>query len=145
MKAERAGAPEPPRAQPGAEQLVYARLLWWSGWIAFGALLAAFAVYAGALLPAAVPLHELPALWGRSAREFAAASGQPAGWGWLRAPGQGDALATGAVALLAGCSIVPLAGAARAYLQRGDRLYAALAALQIVVLLLAAAGLVGAH
>lgn len=134
-----------PRAAVSDEQRRYATLLWWSGWGAFAVLVAAYALYAGGLLPAAVPLAELPALWGQSAREFAAASGQPAGWGWIRQLGHGDALNIGAVALLATCSVVPLAGVTWVYLRRGDRLFALLAAVQVAVLLLAAAGLIGAH
>ena len=134
-----------PLAAVSDEQRSYATLLWWSGWGAFVALVAAFMLYAGGLLPAAVPLAELPALWGQSAREVAAASGQPAGWNWIRRLGDGDALNIGAVALLATCSAVPLAGVTWIYLRRGDRLYALLAAVQIAVLLLAAAGLIGGH
>jgi hypothetical protein len=46
------------------------------------------------------------------------------------------------IAILSGCSALPLLAVTGIYLRRGDRLFAALCLLQVAVLVLAASGLI---
>jgi hypothetical protein len=115
----------------------FARVLDLGTRLALVLLVAGFALYVSGLLPPQVPLAELPSLWRLPLREYLAASGAPTGWGWLALSGRGDYLNYYAVGLL--CSIV-LLGFLRA-LPVLPRRYAAIAALQVVVLLAAASGL----
>jgi hypothetical protein len=98
------------------------------------------AYVSGALSPY-VPLRDLPAFWGMPMREYLAAARVPDGWGWLALAGQGDYVNFIGIALLASITPACYFLALRRYVARGDRTYAALAAAQILVLLVAASGL----
>lgn len=97
------------------------------------------AYLSGALSPY-VPLEELPRLWHMSMAEYLAAAHVPSGWGWVALAGRGDYVNFIGIALLASITVACYARALRGFLRRGERLYAALAAAQLVVLLLAASG-----
>jgi hypothetical protein len=122
----------------------YARLLWWSGWTSLVVLVLGFAVYAGGLLPPLIDVAELPQAWTLSAHELRQHRGHPAGWSWVRLLGRGDIFNLMGIALLAGCSAVPLLAVAVLYWRGGDRTYALLAAAQVLVLAAAASGLIAA-
>jgi hypothetical protein len=93
-----------------------------------------------------VPIEHLPQFWSLPAHEFRAATGAPHGWEWLLLLGRGDYLTYVGVAVLSLASIVCYVRIAPALAARGERLYAAIALAQIVVLILAASGVVsGAH
>jgi hypothetical protein len=135
-----------PTAQIAAttrEQSCYARLLWWGGWIGLAVLVVGFLIYAAGLLPPLIVVEELPRVWALSAQELRAQEGHPAGWTWLAMLGRGDIFNLIGIALLAGCSAVPLLAVAWLYWQRRERLYAALSGAQAAVLILAASGIVG--
>jgi hypothetical protein len=128
----------------GAQQL-FARWLDTGTKIALVLLSAGFAAYVTGLLPPYLPPEELAKLWGLPLREFVAAAGAPTGWGWLALSARGDYANYFGIVLLASIVVA-------AYLRmlpllaRHDRLFAAIAALEIIVLLGAASGLLpGAH
>ncbi len=105
------------------------------------ALLAAgFAAYVSGLLPPHVPLAELAGSWHLPLAQFTAATGAPTGWQWLQLAGRGDYFNFVGIVLLASIIIA-------AYLRvlslvaRKDRAFAVIAALEIIVLLAAASGL----
>jgi hypothetical protein len=99
------------------------------------------AYLSGALSPY-VPLRDLPALWGMPMKEFLATARVPSGWGWIALVGRGDYVNFIGIALLASVTIACYLLALRRFVARHDRLYAALAAGQILVLLAAASGLI---
>jgi hypothetical protein len=76
---------------------------------------------------------------------FVAATGAPTGWAWLGYLGSGDYLNLVGVAMLGLVTVLCYARIVVPLLRSGERLYAALAIAQIVVLLIAASGLPGAH
>ncbi len=131
---------ETPQTAP--EQNRYALWLWWSGWFGLALLVAGFFLYVTGLLPPHVPVGELPAVWKMSSRELALHVGGHAGWDWVLMPHRGDLLNLFGIAMLAGCSVLPLLAVTGVYLRRGDRLFAALSILQVAVLVLAASGVV---
>jgi hypothetical protein len=132
-----------PSARPAVapEQLRYARVLEIGVRIGFVLLVAAFVAYIAGILPAHVALDRLPDLWTLPAHEYTVQAAVPRGWGWVRLLHRGEWLAQGAIAVLAGVSIVCFAALVPLYRARGDRLYLALAILEIAVLGLAASGL----
>ena len=69
---------------------------------------------------------------------YRAASGAPEGWGWLVLLGHGDYLAFAACALFAGITLLCYLRVLPALVARRDRIYAAIAAAQLGVLLAAA-------
>jgi hypothetical protein len=129
----------------GGAQRLFARWLDAGTKIALVLLAASFLAYVTGLLPAQLPPEELAKLWGLPLREFLAAAGAPTGWGWLKLWARGDyanyfgmVLLT-SIVMVAYLRVLPL-------LIRHDRSFAAIAAIEIVVLLVAASGLLaGAH
>lgn len=120
---------------------MYAR---WAGWgtrIGLALLVCTFAVYVLALLEPLVPVERLPALWALPAERYLALTGAPTGWGWLTSLGRADYLNLLGIALLACVTMLCYARLLVSFLRQRDRLQSALVALQIVVLLAAASGL----
>jgi hypothetical protein len=123
------------------EQKLYARWLGRGSRAGLGLLSACFVAYVLALLEPHVPLHELPALWVHPLEHYRALTGAPAGWDWVALLHRGDYLNFLGIAMLALVSAACYARIVPALLARGERLQAALAAAQVLVLLAAASGL----
>jgi hypothetical protein len=116
------------------EQHVYARWLDVGTKIGFAVLLFTFAIYILGLLDPLVPPQDLVRLWSRPVDRYVSATGGPTGWGWLAHLGRGDYLNMLGVALLASITVVCYARV----IPLLPRVQAALAAIQIAVLLAAA-------
>lgn len=116
------------------EQHIYARWLDWGTRIAFVFLLLGFLVYVVGLLEPLVPHAELARYWSLPVDRYVLATGAPTGWDWLRFLGKGDYLNFVGIALLATITIVCYVRIVPAL----PRLHAALALIQIAVLLAAA-------
>jgi hypothetical protein len=121
-------------------QETYARWLDAGSRAAFAASLVAFAAYAGGLLPPFVPLDALPALWHLPVDQYLAKTGAPAGWGWLRLLGFSDYLNLACIALIGAVTLVCYLAVLPLLLHLRERLQAALVAAQVLVLLVAASG-----
>jgi hypothetical protein len=121
---------------------LYARWLDFATMAGFAISLVAFLLYAGGVLPAYVPLAELPRHWALPVHRFIEVTGAPQGWAWLGELRYGDGLNLAAVALLGLVTPVCYARLLPALVARRDWLQALLAILQLVVLLGAASGLV---
>lgn len=134
----------PPSQAP--EQLRYARLLDWSTRVGFVVLVASFLAYLLHLTPPLVPPEQLPALWGLPVTQYLAATGSPTGWRWVGLLQHGDIAGLLGVVLLVGCSFLCLLALLPIYARRRDKRYAALVVAEVIVLLLAASGLLaGGH
>jgi hypothetical protein len=132
-----------PRDYASDEQRLYARWLDFGTRTGFVVLMAAFLAYVFEVVPPAIALDDLPRYWRLPVNEYLAATGAPTGWGWVRRLGSGDYLNFLGVALLGGVTIVCYLRLLPALLAKGERVFALLCALEIVVLLVAAAGIVG--
>lgn len=113
---------------------LYARWLEIGVRLAFGLLVASFALYVFGVLEPLVPTTELVRLWTLPVDRYVAATGAPTGWGWLNLLGKGDYLNFVGIALLATITILCYARIVPAL----PRLHAMLALIQIAVLLAAA-------
>lgn len=109
--------------------------------IGLALLVCTFAVYVLALLQPLVAVERLPALWALPAERYLAQTGAPAGWGWLTSLGHADYLNMLGIALLANVTLLCYLRLLVSFLHERNRLQSALVALQIVVLLAAASGL----
>lgn len=138
-----ASAPTPAPLQ-STEQLLYARLLDWGARLGFVLLLVGFTVYVFGWADALVPLEQLPQLWNQPAHVFRQSTGMPAGWDWLALVHKSDVANLVGIALLAGCSLPPLLAVMGLHLKRREWTPALLCAGVVVVVLLAASGLLGA-
>ena len=103
-------------------------------------LVVGFVAYLTGLLPPQVPLADLAAAWHLPLAQFTAATGAPTGWQWLALAGRGDYFNFFGIALLASIIIAAYLRVL-SLLARQERAFALIAALEIVVLLTAASGL----
>ena len=121
-------------------ELIYARWLAWGTRVSLAVLIGCFFVYVLGLAEPLVAVHELARLWTLPVGEYLAASGAPVGWRWLGYLGKGDYLNLLGIAMLCLITVLCYARILPLLLKSGERLYAALALAQIVVLLAAASG-----
>lgn len=124
-----------------AEQTRYATLLYWGSRSGLTVSTLAFLAYIFGLLPAHVPLEQLPSLWNLPAKEYLAATHSPTGWSWLKQIAQGDFASLFGIAWLSSCSLVCLLAIIPIYRARRDRIFVAISVLEIAVLVLAASGI----
>lgn len=130
----------------GIEQHRYACILGWGAKIGFVIMTLGFVAYVSGLLPSQLPFEQLPQYWGLPLESYLQATGTPTGWGWFSFLHYGDYLSLAGIAILASCSIPCLVAVAPFYARRGDVVFIAICLLQVVILLLAASGLVsGGH
>jgi hypothetical protein len=129
--------PQPP------EQRRYAQVLVWGTRAGLVVVCFAFAAYVLGVLPAQVPLQDLPRLWSLPVGQYLQATGAAPGWQWLRQLQHGDMASLFGIALLASCSLPALLALVPSSLRRGDRLFAALCGLEVTVIVLAASGWFG--
>lgn len=129
-----------------AEASLYAVLLDWGTRIGLVFLVLSFVAYVFGFITPHVSLDQLPQLWNQPVAIYLQKTATPTGWGWLVHAGKGDMLNLVGIAILAGCSLPPLLGLIPLYLKRRDHAYAGICAAIILVLVLAATGVLsGGH
>ena len=123
-------------------QLRYAALLERGTKIGMVVLVVSFIAYVTSWLPPHVPVDRLPELWGLSVSEYLQQAQMPRGFSLLGHMHRGDVLGLAGIAILAGTCIVSLLALVPMYAARRDRIYAALALLDAVIVLIAASGVI---
>jgi hypothetical protein len=121
-------------------QEAYARWLDAGTRLSFTASLLAFVLYVSGALPSHLPPEALPRYWGLPVGEFLRQTGAPSGWGWLQRLGSAEYLNLACMALLGLVTALCYARIVPILLRLGERLQAALAMAQIVVLAAAVSG-----
>lgn len=127
------------------EQLAYARWIDLGTRVGLVAVVLAFAAYLAGISDPLVPMAELPRVWSLPVGEYLARTGLGTGWGWIAHVARADILNIAAVAILALVTVAGYLCLVTAYAARGNRIYAALAVAEIVVLLAAVSGVVAGH
>ena len=128
-------------------QLVYARTLHWVSIMGFILLAGGYFVYMARLLPTTVPAVQIASSWHLSSAEFMKRVDVPDGWSWVGSLGSGDTLSFVSIVFLAVGSIFCLVSALPSLIRERSTVYSAIVTLQILVLLLAASGILqgGGH
>lgn len=137
-------------AEANADQLLYAGILAKGMYLGLGILLATFVLYLTGILQPGVPIQELPNYWTMGAHEYLEAVNHEFlhrrevvdGWGWVGLLGMGDYLNFVGIALLAAVTIVCYVGILPNLVKKRDWIYAGIAALEVLILVLAASGIV---
>ena len=145
-------APPAPTGEADADQIFYASILAKGMYLGLGILLVTFVLYLSGIVQPGIPIEELPRLWTLSAHDYLETVNheflhQPRvvdGWRWVSLLEMGDFLNFVGIAILALVTIVCYMGILPSLLRKRDWIYAAIVALEIVVLVLAAAGIGGA-
>jgi hypothetical protein len=142
---------KPSNAQDGhvlEEQLAYARVLDVLIKIGFAGLLASFVLYVARVLPPYVEMETLATLWHLPLDEDLARTGTPsAPWEWTRFLEFGDIVNYVPVAFIGSVSFICLARVLPVFAKKGDVAYTVIVLVQLVVIALAASGVLvaGTH
>ena len=123
------------------ESLIYARLLNIGRAIGLVALIISFGIYIAGIIPPRIPLNELSAYWGLSAKDYLARSGIHTGWSWMRMLGYSDFMNFLPIAFLCGITIICYLSIIPIFFRKKDRIYAWIAILGVLVLVFAASGI----
>lgn len=135
------------KTKASEEQIVYAKLLEKGMWSGLGLLVVTFFIYISGVLPSYIPIVDLPKHWGKRVHEFNLDLGLPTGWGWIANVGKGDYLNFIGIAILSGMTIACYIVIMPILKRRKDTAYFLIALAEVLVLALAASGVLksGGH
>ncbi|MGB5288579.1 MAG: hypothetical protein WBQ32_07325 [Ignavibacteriaceae bacterium] len=129
------------------EQILYANILNAGMLVGLASLILIFFLYATGILDSLIPLEKVQEYWVLSVHKYLEQSGIQTGWAWLGNLEYGDMLSLLPIAFLSlltvVCYIVMLPG----LIAKKDTAYLVIAILEILILLLAASGILatGGH
>ena len=134
------------------EQLLYASILEKGMYTGLALLLVTFVLYLTGILEPAIPIEQLPNYWVMSVHDYSEAINHNflhrehviTGWGWLAVVGKGDFVNFLGIALLSGVTIVCYIGILPTLLRTKQMAYFWIAITEVVILALAASGILTA-
>lgn len=133
-----------PKVNIPEHQIKYANLLLYGAWASIAALLITFYLYVSNTMPAFIPPSEMPLYWTMSSSEFLNEVGLRGGWEWTGMLGKGDYVNFIGIAFLAGLTIIGyLSLLLPAYIKKKDKAYTTIVIVEILVLIIAASGILG--
>ena len=129
------------------EQLAYAAILDIGMKIGLLMLIATFIIYLTGILPAYIPVNDLPKYWGHSVHRYLEETGIRPGWSWLGMLNKGDFLNFVPIGFLAGITLVCYLRIIPILFRKKDVAFSIIAILEVLVLALAASGILktGGH
>ena len=125
------------------EQIIYANLLIIGVWAGIFIMITTYVIYLTGILSPHIDISAIPQLWGKGVGEFLEITHSPHGWGWLALLGKGDFLNYIGFVLLALMTILCYLVLVRGYIRQKNWIFAAIAIMEIIVLSVAASGIVG--
>jgi hypothetical protein len=131
------------------EQLLYANILSKGMLVGLVLLFVTFALYVFGIMKPAVPLDEIAGYWNQPVHDYLVAINTnflhlehlPTGWAWIKLIGKGDFINFIPVAILSGVTIICYGAIVPGLFRRGDKAYAIMAIAEVIILGLAASGL----
>ena len=135
------------KTKASEEQMAYAEVLNIGMWFGLALLVVPLLSTYQGVLPTFVPIDDLPKYWTMRAHDFNVALHAPTGWGWTALIGKGDYLNFVGIAMLSGLTILCYLVILPILFRKKDTAYVVIAIVEILVLALAASGLlkVGGH
>ena len=135
------------KTKASEEQLAYANVLNIGMWFGLALLIVTFIVYLSGILPTFVPISDLPKYWGMRVHDYNVALNAPTGWGWVGHVGQGDYLNFVGIAILSGLTILCYLVILPIFMKKKNTAFMVIAIVEVLVLSLAASGLLktGGH
>jgi hypothetical protein len=133
--------------QATEEQVLYANILNKGMLIGLLGLVITFIIYGTGIFKPLIPLDQIQNYWVMSVHDYLAASGIHTGWAWLGHLSSGDMLNLLPIAFLSLLTIVCYLSILPGLIRKKDTAYAVLAVLEVLVLVLAASGILksGGH
>ncbi len=123
-------------------QLILAKLYRYVSVIGLIFMAVAFILYTSGLLPTSVPAEEVGSYWHLESGVYAVETGTLVGWEFLTNLSSGESLSFGSLVFMAVAIIVCLTIMIAVFFQKNNRLFALIALLQSIVLVLAASGII---
>jgi len=135
------------KLQATEEQIAYAKLLDIGMKLGLLMLLISFTIYVLGIFTPHLPVTDLPKYWSMPVKEYLMATGIHTGWSWIYELGKGDFLNFAGIAFLSGVTILCYIRIIPILFRKKDTVYAVLAIIEVLVLVLAASGLLktGGH
>ncbi len=128
--------------EPTPEQLRYAKFLEKGMYAGLTCLFVTFSVYAFGIVEPHIPKEKIPEYWDKSVHEYLVEAEIDPGWGWVKMVGYSDFLNFIGIAILAGVSVFCYLAIIPLLLKKRDYIYASLALLEAVILVIAASGVI---
>ena len=129
--------------QATEEQILYANLLNSGMLVGLVGLIVTFVIYGAGILKPKIPLDQVQNYWVMPVNDYLEKSGVHAGWAWITNLAYGDMLNFLPIALLSAVTIFCYIAIIPGLLRKGDRVYAVLAVVEVLVLVFAASGILG--
>lgn len=130
--------------EPTPEQRLYAKILAGGMYAGLVCLFLTFALYVFGVMEPYIALEELPQHWGKNVGDYLADAKIETGWTWVGMLGYGDFVNFIGIAALAGVTIICYLVIVPLLLRSKDVVYAVLALVEVLVLVLAASGVIAA-
>ena len=127
------------------EQILYANILNRGMLIGLAGLIITFIIYSTGILEPKIPLAQVQNYWVIPVNDYLEQSGIHAGWAWLGNLKYGDMLNFLPIAFLSLLTIICYLAIIPGLLRKKDTAYVALALVEVIVLVLAASGLLAVH
>jgi hypothetical protein len=125
------------------EQVLYAKILNIGMLIGLVGLVVAFIIYCTGILEPLIPLEKVQSYWVLSVYEYLEQSGIQAGWAWFGNLQFGDMLNFLPIAFLSLLTIVCYLAIIPGLIRKKDTAFVVIAVLEIIVLAVAASGILG--
>ena len=132
------------KTKASEEQIAYASVLNIGMWFGLALLIITFIVYISGVIPSFVPIDDLPKYWGMRVHDFNHTLNAPTGWQWTALVGKGDYLNFVGIAILSGLTIMCYLVILPILFWKKDTAYVVFAFVEVLVLSLAASGLLKA-
>ena len=135
------------RTLASEEQIAYAKILNVVMFSGLAIMIVTFIIYMSGLLSSFISPQEIPKYWGMKSSNFIHMFHAPTGWAWVAMTNKGDYLNFVGIALLAGLTILCYLVILPILIRKKDTPYVVIAILEILVLALAASGILksGGH
>ncbi|TAN38749.1 MAG: hypothetical protein EPN25_12965 [Nitrospirae bacterium] len=129
------------------EQMAYAKLLDIGMKLGMLSLVVTFILYVFGILTPHIPVSDLPKYWSMPVKQYLEATGIHPGWAWLHMLNRGDFINFLGIAFLSGVTILCYLRIIPILFKKKDTVYAVLAIIEVLVLTLAASGILrgGGH
>jgi len=126
------------------EQILYAKLLEKGMYIGLLILLITFGLYAFGIMDPYIPMNEISKYWTMNVDDYLHHANIKAGWAWVGMVKYGDFINFIGIVILAGITILCYAAIVPTLMRSKDTIYVVLAILEVIVLTVAASGILGA-
>ncbi|MBI4965485.1 MAG: DUF1634 domain-containing protein [Desulfomonile tiedjei] len=130
--------------QARPEQLIYASILEKGMLLGLLLVLVTYAIYVLGLIKPYVPTDEITKCWEMNVHDYLDHCHIHAGWAWVSLLGYGDFLNFAGIVLLAGVTLICFISIVPVLWRQNDKLYAVLALGEVIILGVAASGILGA-